>query len=183
MKISSVICLALLCPLVLLASVETPDDLAVGDELPGPLGVYYSYKGEDAAFINVRLVNNRFRCYFLEGDQKKIVEPDWPKAIIHYGNAVRKGLNKETTVMRAAESGKPYLVAARFIPPPDRYWIQVILQNDADEEATNNFNDPPPEGAQSQAFPTEILNQLVVEDTDDQDPAVGDNVDGVTTEP
>ena len=99
------------------AQIETSDDLVVGDTLPGPLGVYYAYEGTDAGFINVRIVKNRFRCYFLASDQKTIVEPEWPMAIIHYGNAVRKGLNKNTTVMRRVED-KPYLYGVRLSRHP-----------------------------------------------------------------
>ncbi|WOO42836.1 hypothetical protein [Rubellicoccus peritrichatus] len=162
------------------AQLETPDDLEVGGDLPGPLGVYYPYEGEEAAFINVRIVNNRFRCYFLDSDQKTIMEPEWPAAVIHYGNAVRKGLNKNTTVMRKVEE-KPYLYGVRFIPPPDRYWIQVILQNKADEEATNNYNQPAPAGAKRMVFKTEILNQLAAQKAGASDGAVGDNFDGIPT--
>jgi len=161
---------ASMAPLV--AAIETPDDLEVKDELPGPLGVYYSYSGNEAAFINVRIVNNRFEAYFLEADRKTIVEPEWPQAIIHYGNAVRKGLNRNTTVMRQVE-GPPLLRAARFIPPPDRYWIRLILQNKADEEATDNYNEAAPEDAHSLAFDMEILNQLTTQDSGEGDPAGG----------
>lgn len=162
------------------AQIETSDDLEVGEKLPGPLGVYYPYEGEEASVINIRIVEGRFRCYFLESDQTTIVEPEWPAAIIHYGNAVRKGLNKETTVMRKVEV-KPYLYGPRFIPPPNRYWIQVILQNKQDEETTNNYNQPAVPGAKKLVFKTEILNQLVAEKAGASDGAVGDNFDGVPT--
>lgn len=181
MKFRHLLFCLLFAPLGLFGAVETPDDLKVGDELPGPLGYYYTYGGKDAYYVNVRIVNNRFRAYFLGDDQKTIVEPEWTKAIIHYGNAVRKGLNKNTTSMAMAEGGQPYLTAPRFIPPPDRYWVQLILQNKADVEATNNYNQPAPEEAKNLTFTTEILNQLPQQDAGDTDPTVGDNLGGVPT--
>lgn len=183
MKKMFIVLALLAAPLAVFAQIETPDDLKVGDELPGPLGVYYGYTGENAGCVNVRLVSNRWRCYFLAADQKTIVEPEWPRAIIHYGNAVRKGLNKNTTVMTPAEGGAPYLIASRFIPPPDRYWIQLILQNKADVEATNNLNQPSSSDAKSQVFPTEILNQLTTQDAGDTDPTDTTNVGGTPTSP
>ncbi len=183
MKLFLTLIALLAAPLSLFAFIETPDDLKVGDELPGPLGVYYPYQGEKASCVNVRLVNNRFRCYFLAEDHKTIVEYEWPRAIIQYGNAVRKGLNRNTTVMKPAENDAPYLMAVRFIPPPDRYWIRLVLQNKADEEATNNLNSPPPPDAESVSFPMEILNQLPVQDAGDTDPTDTTNLGGIPTSP
>ena len=57
----------------------------------------------------------------------------------------------------------------------------MILQNKADETATNNYNAPPPPDAKKVTFKTEILNQLGAQNAAADDDAVGDNFDGIPT--
>lgn len=176
MKTASAYFLFMLIGLTPLWSViETPDNLEVGMELAGPLGYYYSYPGDQARFVNVRIVNNRFECYFLEADKKTIVEPEWSRAIIQYESHVRRGLARQTTVMHKVD-GRPLLSAKRIIQPPHRYWIRVILQNKEDEEATNNYNAPASERAERYAFDRAFMDQLPQQDPDNIEQPMNNNL-------
>lgn len=164
-----IFCLLLVLPLSAGAqSIETPPDLKPGDTLPGPLGIYYE-RGE--GFLNVRIVDNRFRLYFLEEDKETLVEPGFSEAIIHYGNAVRRGLNRNTTTLELA-GGQPYLMAARIIPPPHRYWVQIVVpERPAPPPAPGFPVNPNAKPVQTEeTFPMEVLNQIT-----DQSPVDGDS--------
>lgn len=89
------------------------------------LGVYISY-GEGS--INVRLVDNRMRLYFLDAE-KKVIEPSYPVAVIRYENVTRKKLDDTLTLRASSDETGPFLANPQFIKPPHSLWINILLLN------------------------------------------------------
>ena len=165
--------LLIFCGTLLMPSLRAQ---GVGEELIPHLGIYQPRIDADgkSGYINLRIVRNNFRLYFLKDDQKTIEEPAFPYAIVQYGNAIKKIAN-ELSLRLSLEPGGVYLTNQRIIAPPHRYSVRVILMNriesDFVDESTNNTTPPP--GAKKEVFKVIILNQLVQEDKGDTDPTMG----------
>lgn len=100
--------------------------MEVGDTLEPTLGAYWPYaQGDQKGFVNLRIVDNQFRLYFLEEDRDTIAEPALPHAVIHYSNTQRRSLNNQTLTL--SRSGGPFLGNPRFIQAPHRYQVRIFL--------------------------------------------------------
>jgi hypothetical protein len=75
---------------------------------------------------------------------------------------VQKNRNRINTKLTLAPDGS-YLIGVRFISPPLRYHVRVILINNAEEEAVNSpiNSNIHPKGAKKEVFKAAMLNQLV----------------------
>ncbi len=119
----------------------------LGEPLPDDLGT--TVERQDGGFINIRIIDGRFRVYFLD-KESRLIEPVYPKGIIRY--AVRREYNRKITITLSEQQGKSYLEAVRVISPPYRYYLTLILTYDLDA--------PIPGLPEKETYSRILVNQL-----------------------
>lgn len=92
-----------------------------GDKLDD-LGAFY--KLSDGNFLNVRIVNFRFKVFFTDPD-KKVIEPLYDTLIVKFDGIVKK---KEDGQYPLSKSGN-YLTSSRRLKKPYQYWIRVFIND------------------------------------------------------
>lgn len=112
--------------LVFTASGALHAELKEGESLLPELGLYIDINEEEwgAAKVNLRLVDNNFQLYFLDGNDL-LVAPKVKDVIIHYGNFIKDSTMKNTIVL---EQQGLVLTNGRVITPPSRYMVRIFLR-------------------------------------------------------
>jgi len=111
-------------------SLGADPSVQAGQKLVPELGLYVDIDEEKwgAAQLNLRIVNNNFRMYFLDED-KSLVEPELDSAIVHYGNFIKDANARFTIVLE--KEGLAF-TSKRVIPPPHRYMCRIFLRKTVD---------------------------------------------------
>ncbi len=111
---------------------KTASGLKVGDSLD-ELGHTFERPGESS--LNLRIVDNNFRLYFLD-EEGKIMEPDRDLGALRYDP---RREDPEFLRLSPAEE-KPYLTHVRYIRRPYVIRIHLVLQNEGDPEVDTDKN-------------------------------------------
>lgn len=112
----------------------------IGKPLPNEIGATFPY--EDG-FVNLRVVDNNFRVYFLD-EEKNLIEPTWPTASIRWFNTKFKPEQANFAGLRKGSG--PFLYSDRNIVLPIYYWINLSFVN--------------ADGSIKHAFPRTLVTQL-----------------------
>lgn len=144
---------AVLATLWLAIAPRVSAQVKAGEQLTPELGIYVPIDEEKwgAAEVNLRIVNNNFQLFFLDG-QGKLVEPPEVKVIVHYGNFVKKSQNELTVLLKREGM---MMTSPRVISPPHRYRVRIFLSKT--EEPENAYGKPVEE---KEFIGMHILNQL-----------------------
>ena len=102
----------------------------IGAVLPD-LGIYLDDEG--GGFVNVRIVDKKFRVYFTDAE-KQLVAPTYSTARIKYEDVRNK--DKEGTMRLQMDSGGLFLVGPRKVFPPYFLWVKLVLLDQ--KNAQNN---------------------------------------------
>ena len=86
------------------------------------LGLYLDDAG--GGFINVRIVDKKFRVYFMDAD-KLLVAPTYSTARLKYESVRNK--DKEGNMRLQMDGGGLFLVGPRKIFPPYFIWVKLVL--------------------------------------------------------
>lgn len=116
----------LLFVLPTILSAQTPP--TEGDKLP-ELGKYF--KNEKVGTVNLRVVEGKFRIYFVDKDQN-IVSPAFKKARIDV-ELFRNKTHEYTLSLKLSEDGR-YLTSTRRTSPPYRYWVRLVLLDESNSD-------------------------------------------------
>lgn len=108
------------------------------------MGTYFETEdsyGKVTGFVNLRIVQNRFRLYFMDKD-KKIIEPLYEKAYVRFEDPDRNYDNQTVALSPLGD----YLTSSRIIKKPHRFYFNLILKDDS--------------GKKPMYLPRRLLNQL-----------------------
>lgn len=93
----------------------------LGEEIPEP------QKGQtfpfEDGFVNLRIVENTFRVYFLDAE-KKLIAPSWTNAQMnweHRRNPTQRGL------LSLSPGSGPFLSNPRLFHPPHFYTVRLLF--------------------------------------------------------
>ncbi len=132
--------LPLMFLLVFAVNTHGQEGFEIGKPLPNEIGPTFPY---EEGFVNLRVVDNNFRVYFLDKD-KNLEEPLWPTASIRWFNTKFKPDQANFTGL--SKGSGPFLYSPRNIVLPIYYWINLSFVN--------------PDGSVKHAFPRSLVTQL-----------------------
>lgn len=81
--------------------------------------------------LNLRIVDNRFRAYFVDGE-RLVVEPPYLRIVL-FTEEMRRVDRRERLVLTPAGDGS-HATHPRIIPPPHDFWVRMVLVESEDEE-------------------------------------------------
>ena len=102
--------------------------VGLGEELDGFGQDFQSPEGT----MNLRVVDNRFRAYFID-EERLIVEPPYIRVVL-FTEEMRRVDRRDRLVLEPA-SDSVYLTNPRIIPPPHDFWVRMVLVQSEDDEA------------------------------------------------
>ncbi|MCC5806034.1 MAG: hypothetical protein JJU00_06860 [Opitutales bacterium] len=111
---------------VLLSAAGLPA-VDIGDELDGFGHDFQTPEGT----MNLRIVDNRFRAYFVD-EERLVVEPPYIRIVL-FTEEMRRVDRRDRLVLVPA-SGDPYATNPRIIPPPHDFWVRTVLVKSEDDE-------------------------------------------------
>lgn len=81
--------------------------------------------------LNLRIVENRFRAYFVD-EERLIVEPPYLRIVL-FTEEMRRVDRRERLVLTPTGDGS-HATHPRVIPPPHDFWVRMVLVESEDEE-------------------------------------------------
>lgn len=119
--------------LMLILTLVSGPAMAEEDDKMAELGAYIPYLD---GFVNVRIEDYKFRVYFLDGE-KEVIDLKFTKGVVAYEGIVKRDVEGRTGLSKSAD-GK-YLVGARRIGVPFRYWVRLLLTDPDDPNKRQRF--------------------------------------------
>ena len=88
-------------------------------------GVYISRS--DGSFLNLRLVERKFRIYFMDGEKHPVDPPD-ARVIVRYENVARRDRDETRALKRVDGDEGTFFSSPQNIRPPWDFWVTIIVK-------------------------------------------------------